>query len=186
MLIGYARTSTQDQIAGFEDQIAELQAAGCEMIFKEQVSSVKERDQLDAMLTYARQSDVIVITKIDRLARNVGQLVEIAERLHARGIGLRVLGTPIDTSTAAGKLILNVMGSVAQFEREQMLERQKVGIAKAKVEGRYKGRVPTAQRQSDTIRALARDGLGPVAIAEQLNISRQSVWRVLNKATAMH
>lgn len=184
MLIGYARTSTADELAGFEDQLATLQAAGCEKIFSEQVSSVKERQQLCAMLDYVRSSDVIVITRIDRLARSVGQLVEIAEDLHARGVGLRVLGTPIDTSTAAGKLILNVMGSVGQFEREVMLERQRVGIAKAKKEGRYKGRVPTAARQADTIRTLARDGLGPVAIAEQLNISRQSVWRVLSSNSA--
>jgi DNA invertase Pin-like site-specific DNA recombinase len=186
MLIGYARTSTQDQVAGFQDQLNQLQATGCEKVFQEQVSSVSERAQLDAMLGFVRSGDCIVITKIDRLARNVGQLSTIANDLAARGVGLKVLGTDIDTSTASGRLVLNLLGSIAQHEREQMLERQKVGIAKAKADGVYKGRVPTAARQSDTVRKLAADGLGPTEIAAQLGMSRQSVWRITSKGSTAH
>lgn len=180
MLIGYGRTSTLDQIASFQDQKATLLAAGCERIYEEQVSSVVDRPQLAAMLAYVREGDVVVVTKIDRLARNLQHLLEIAEELNAKGAGLRILGSPIDTSNAAGKMMLSVFGAFAQFERELMLERQKIGIKRAKAEGKYKGRAPTAARKADEVRALAAEKLGPVEIAEKLGISRTSVWRILN------
>ena len=153
MLVGYARTSTAGQIAGLEAQERELRAAGCDKIFREQVSSVAERQQLEAALDYVREGDSFTVTKLDRLARSVGDLLAIVSRLEAKGVSLRVLsmsGTQsLDTSTATGRLMLSVIGAVGQAEREAMLERQREGIAKAKREGRYKGRVPTARRKAD-------------------------------------
>lgn len=177
--IGYARTSTTDQIAGLESQIAELTAAGIDRVFKEQVSSVAERAQLDAAMLYAREGDSFVVTKLDRLARSVSGLVVIADELKAKGVTLRILNPDIDTSTPMGQLMLNLLGSIAQFEREIMLERQREGIAKAKREGRYAGRQKTALRHAVKVKELAAKGTKPAKIAEALGISRSSVYRML-------
>ncbi len=178
MLIGYARTSTEDQVAGFEAQLGELTTAGCKKIFQEQVSSVAERDQLTELLSYVRDGDTVVVTKLDRLARSVAHLLSIVASIEARGASLRILAMQLDTSTATGKLMLTTLGAVAEFERSMMLERQRVGIAKAKAEGRYKGRPATAMKQGDAVRTLMAEGLGAVAIADRLGISRASVWRI--------
>src|SRR6478735_3851804 len=132
MLIGYARTSTVDQEAGFEAQKRDLDAAGCKKVFSEQVSSVATREQLHAALDYLRDDDVLVVTKLDRLARSMRDLLEIVARIDAKGANLRILAMHLDTITATGKLMLNVLGSVAEFERAMMLERQREGIAKAR------------------------------------------------------
>ncbi len=182
MLIGYGRTSTTDQQASFAAQKTELLAVGCEKVFEEQISSVVERPELANLLAFVRSGDVVVVTRIDRLARNLQQLLEIANGLEAKGVGLKVLGSPIDTSNASGKLMLSMLGAFAQFEREMMLERQRCGIAKAKAEGKYKGRAPTAQRRADEVRTLAASGLGSVEIASTLKIGRTSVWRILHEA----
>jgi DNA invertase Pin-like site-specific DNA recombinase len=185
MIVGYARTSTTGQIAGLGAQVRELSEAGCQKIFSEQVSSVAERQQLEAALDYVREGDQFVCTKLDRLARSVGDLLAIVARLEAKGVSLRVLsmsGTqPLDTSTATGRLMLAVIGAVGQAEREAMLERQREGIAKAKREGRYKGRVPTARRQADEIIRLRDGGVRPSEIASRLGIGRASVYRVLGE-----
>ena len=180
MLIGYARTSTVEQEAGFDAQRRDLVAVGCEKVFAEQVSSVAQRAQLQACLDYARDGDVIVVTKLDRLARSMVHLLDIVARIDAKGASLRILAMNLDTTTATGKLMLNVLGSVAEFERNMMLERQREGIAKAKTEGKYKGRAPTARAKAEEVRKLLTDGVGPVEIANQLNISRSSVWRISN------
>src|SRR5437763_8772603 len=143
MLIGYARTSTLDQTAGFEAQLGELAQAGCEKVFREQVSSVAPRAQLEAALEYIREGDVLVVCKLDRLARSTQHLLEIVERVKRKGAHLHVLNLGMDTSTATGKLLLTMIGAIAQFE--MMLERQREGIAKARSEGKYKGRAPTAR-----------------------------------------
>ena len=140
MKVGYARTSTLDQLAGFEAQVKELKGAGCKKVFREQVSSAGKRKELDAALDYLRECDTLVVTKLDRLARSIAHLAEITKALAEKGANLQVLAMGMDTSTATGRLMLNVVGSVAQFEREMMLERQREGIAKAKAEGKYKGR----------------------------------------------
>ena len=178
-IIGYGRTSTADQVAGLEAQLAELTAIGADRIFSEQVSSVAERAQLDAAMAYVRDGDVFVVTKIDRLARSVSGLVAIADNLKAKCVTLRILDPAIDTSTPMGQLLLNLLGSIAQFEREIMLERQREGVAKAKREGRYAGRQKTAQRHSAKAKALAATGMKPAQIAEELGISRSSVYRIL-------
>lgn len=180
MLIGYARTSTLDQDAGFEAQLRDLTAQGCEKLFQEQASSVAPRKQLEAALEFARQGDTLVVTKLDRLARSVVHLGKIIETLEAKGVALRILNMGVDTSTPTGKLMLNVLGGVAQFEREMMLERQREGIAKAKAEGAYKGRKPTVRARSEEIKALAEKGMSMGAIAAKLGIGKGSVHRVLN------
>jgi DNA invertase Pin-like site-specific DNA recombinase len=187
MLIGYARTSSVAQVAGLEAQERELRAAGCDKIFSEQVSSVAQREQLEQALDYVREGDSFTVTKLDRLARSVIDLLAIVDRLEAKKVSLRVLsmsGTqPLDTSTATGRLMLAVIGAVGQAEREAMLERQREGIAKAKQEGRYKGRVPTARRQAAEIIRLKTEGVRPSEIASRLGIGRASVYRVLGEQT---
>lgn len=178
-VVGYARTSTLDQLAGLEAQIADLTAIGADKIFQEQVSSVAQRGELDAAMAYVRDGDTFVVTKIDRLARSVADLVAIADALKTKGVALRVLSPDLDTSTPVGQLMLNLLASIAQFERQIMLERQKEGIAKAKREGRYVGRQRTAQRHAAKVKELAAAGTKPAKIAEQLSISRSSVYRVL-------
>ena len=124
MLIGYARTSTVDQEAGFESQIRDLGAAGCEKLFAEKVSPAAPREQLALTLDYCRSGDVLMVTRLDRLARSIADLCKILAQLEAKGASLRVLNMNLDTATPTGKLILNVLTSIAQFERELMLERK--------------------------------------------------------------
>jgi len=185
MLIGIARTSTLEQKAGLEAQLRELEAYGCEKIYQEQVSSVAEREQLNAALSSLRSGDKLVVTKLDRLARSVKHLGEIVETINKADASLVILdmgGTAIDTSNPTGKLILNVMSSVAQFEREMMLERQREGIAKAKAEGKYKGRKPTARAKTEMVILAKKQGLSPTQIMRDLGISKTSYYRILEAA----
>ena len=108
MIIGYARTSTVDQVAGFESQLRELEAVQCKKIFQEQVSSVTTRDQLNATLEFAREGDILVVTKLDRLARSVADLMRIIQKLEEKKVGLRILNLGMDTQTATGKLMLTI------------------------------------------------------------------------------
>lgn len=183
MLVGYARTSTLDQIAGVEAQERDLRAAGCERLFLEQVSSVDlpGRIKLAEALEFLREGDTLVVTKLDRLARSVAHLLEVLERLTAKGASLRILGMGIDTATPTGKLMLTILGGVAEFERSIMLERQREGIAKAKAAGKYKGRQPTARAKADEIRQLKAQGMGASEIARTLGIGRASVYRILSR-----
>jgi DNA invertase Pin-like site-specific DNA recombinase len=177
MLVGYARPSTLDQVAGFDAQVTELKAAGCKKLFKEQVSSVGERRQLEAALDFCREGDAFIVTKLDRLARSVTHLGEIVARLEEKGVGLRILNLNLDSATPTGRLMLNLLASVAQFEREIMLERQREGIARAKADGKYRGRTPTARAKQAQVKELLAAGVKPVEIAKRLSISRASVYR---------
>lgn len=179
MLIGYARTSTIEQEAGLEVQIRELETLGCDKIFQEQVSSVQARKKLEEALDYLREGDTLVATKLDRLARSVTHLGQILETIQNKKAHLKVLDINIDTASATGELVLNMLGAVAQFERKIMLERQREGIAKAKADGKYKGRKPTAMAKSSEILELHANGTKPTAIAQELGIGRASVYRVL-------
>jgi len=178
MLIGYARTSTTEQEAGLEAQRRGLKAHGCEETFEEQVSSVQRRDELEKVLRFIRKGDTLVVTKLDRLARSVPDLVKITERLEEKGASLRILDMNLDTNTPTGRLMLNLVGSIAQFEREIMLERQREGIAKAKSEGKYKGRAATARAKADEVLALKKQGKGASEIAELTGMGRASVYRI--------
>lgn len=179
MLIGYARTSTLDQEAGLEAQLRDLNALGCKKVFKEQTSSVGARAQLDAAIEFAREGDTFVVTKLDRLARSVTHLGAVVDQLKAKHVALRILDLGIDTASATGELVLNLMGSIAQFERSMMLERQREGIAKAKADGKYKGRKPTARAKANEVRALRDAGLSMEQIAKRLGIGKGSVHRAL-------
>jgi DNA invertase Pin-like site-specific DNA recombinase len=127
---------------------------------------------------------VLVITKIDRVARSVSSPCEIEAKLHVKGASLKVLNPQLDTPTPRGRLVFNMVGAIAQFEREIMLERQREGIAKAKAEGKYKGRAPTAMAKTDEALTLLEGGMGATAVAKQLGIGRASVYRILEAATA--
>lgn len=179
MDIGYARTSTFEQVAGLEVQQRELSGAGCKKIFAEQVSSVAQRDQLEAAIDYLRDGDTLVVTKLDRLARSMRDLLATVDKVNAKGASLHILAMNLDTSTATGKLMLNVLGSVAEFERSIMLERQQSGIAKAKAQGKFKGRAPTARAKAVEVEAMLAAGERPADVAKKLGIGRSSVYRAI-------
>lgn len=181
MLIGYARTSTQDQKYSLEAQVEELKAAGCERLYQEEVSSVdSQRVELENALDYIREGDVLVVKKLDRLARSVAATVKIQERLEAKKAGLKILDLDIDTTTPGGRLQFNLFAAIAQFEREVMLERQKVGIAKAKADGKYTGRKPTSDKKKQEILNLAADKtMTREEIAKTAQVSLATVYRVL-------
>jgi DNA invertase Pin-like site-specific DNA recombinase len=169
-----------EQQAGLDVQIRDLQTAGCAKIFSEQVSSVATRPQLEAALDFIREGDTLIVTKLDRLARSTGHLLEIADRVKLKGADLHVLNLGVDTGSATGKLLFTMIGAVATFEREMMLERQREGIARAKSQGKYRGRKPTARARSPEVVALISDGVRPSDIARQLGIGRASVYRILD------
>ncbi|MFJ1471059.1 recombinase family protein [Massilia orientalis] len=184
MIYGYARTSTVEQVAGLADQIAKLKGAGCsdQTIYKEQISSVRMEDRVEfaKALLVLRRGDVLVFTSLSRAARSMVHMVEIEERVSRAGATIRILDLAIDTATSAGRLTFNLFASIAQFERENMLERQKVGIAAAKLRGAYKGRVPTAQAKSARVHSLHDKGLTKQEIADACAIGVASVYRILN------
>lgn len=183
MRIGYARTSTDDQKAGLEAQLRDLKTAGCEKIFQEEVSSVDlvKREQFAQALDFVREGDTLVVTKLDRLARSVRHLMEIVDALKKKKVGLQILNLGVDTGTPTGKLMLTLLGGIAEFEREIMLERQREGIAKAKREGKYRGRKPTAQEKTEQVYAMLDQGKRPVDVARELNIGRTSVYRAIDE-----
>ena len=181
MNIGYARTSTADQLAGFEAQLKELETVGCEKIFSEQVSSVAVRPKLQAAIDFAREGDRLIVTKIDRLARSVADLLTIIHTLEQKKVAIRILNLGMDTETPTGKLMLTVLAGVAQFEREIMLERQREGVAKAKAAGKYKGRKPIPSDIQRKVKDLVKDGVSKAEISRQLNIGEASVYRILKR-----
>ena len=120
-------------------------------------------------------------TKLDRLARSVPHLCVIGKRLDAKNVGLKVLDQAIDTTTPTGRLMFNMLGAIAQFERELTRERMLVGIAKAKAEGKYRGRAPTARNKAPEIRKMRAEGVGATDISRRLGIGRASVYRALRE-----
>lgn len=187
-LYGYARVSTTDQDLTIQTEA--LKSAGCSVIRAEKVSgtSTLGRDELRLLLDFIRDGDTLVVTRIDRLARSIGDLQDIVRQLKAKGASLKATEQPIDTSTAAGKAFLDMLGVFAEFETNLRRERQAEGIAKAKAAGIYKGRKPSID--ADEVRRLHRqidqggEGLGATAIAKRLGIGRASVYRVLGEEGA--
>ena len=175
--VGYARVSTIDQDLTVQQEA--LNSAGCEKVFSEKVSGASTigREELQRILDYVRGGDELVITRIDRLARSVKDLQDIVGFLKEKGVSLRATEQPIDTTTAAGKCFLDMLGVFAEFETNLRKERQMEGIAKAKDRGVYKGRKPSID--VDNVRSLKEQGLGATAIAKELGIGRASVYRVL-------
>ena len=178
MLVGYARVSSSGQ--SLDVQLEQLEAAGCARIYSEKFTGTTTagRDKLEEAIGLVREGDVLVVTRLDRLARSIVDLRKIIDRLAARGCDFKALqqGT-IDTTRSDGKLLLNILASFAEFENDLRRERQVEGIAKARERGVYKGRPVTVDPAE--VRRLAAEGLGAVAIAEKLGIGRTSVWRAL-------
>ena len=181
MLIGYARTSTAKQNGGLVAQLALLEKADVDPdnVFHEQVSSVQPRAQLDAAIKSLRKGDQLVVTKLDRLARSLEHAIQVERQIASRGASLKVLDPAMDTSEPIGRLLFNMIGAVAQFEREIMLERQRDSIARAKAEGKYKGRVPTARARSTEVLGMMLQGKGLAEVARLIGISRASVYRII-------
>lgn len=178
MLVGFARTSTTHQKYSLEAQIENLTKAGCEKIFSEEVSAVaSQRPQFDAAMEFVRDGDTLVVCSLSRFARSIRDLTAQVDMLDAKNVSLKVLDIALDTSTPTGKLMLNLLGSINQFERELLLERQRVGIEKAKAEGKFKGRAATARAKTDQIQELLASGMKPAAVAKELNIGVASVYR---------
>jgi len=176
--IGYARVSTVGQ--DLTTQIEQLEGARVEKIFQEKASGANaNRPVLNEMLNYVRSGDTLCVTKIDRIARSTKHLLEVVDTLEVKGVTFKVLNINLDTSTPTGKLMMTMLGAIATFERELMLERQLEGIQRAKREGKYKGRKPTARAKAAEIIALANQGLKRQEIADRVGVGVASVYRVL-------
>src|SRR5271163_1537108 len=181
--IGYARVSTLDQDLSL--QHAALKAAGCTVVRSEKRSgaSTEGRAELRTAIDFLRTGDTLMVTRIDRLARSIGDLQDIVRELRAKGVSLKATEQPIDTSTAAGKAFLDMLGVFAEFETNLRRERQFEGIQQAKARGVYKGRKPSID-VVEILRLRRDEKLGPAAIARRLGIGRASVYRLLGKQTA--
>ena len=177
-IYGYARVSSTDQDLTIQQET--LAAAGCEIVRSEKVSgtSTQGRDELNNLLEFVREGDELVVTRVDRLARSVYDLQKIVRDLKERGVSLKATEQPIDTSTPAGKCFLDMLGVFAEFETNLRKERQMEGIAKAKKEGKFKGR--PAKIDKNRILELKKSGMTATQISKEMGISRVSVYRGLN------
>lgn len=178
--IGYARVSTTDQTTDL--QVEQLEAAGCTKIFSEQVSgtSTTDRTQLAAALDYAREGDSLVVCRLDRLARSQADLHRLLSDLTAKGIAFECTEQPqVNTAGPMGKLLLGVLGAVAEFETELRRERQMEGVAKAKAAGKYKGRKPLKAEKVEKLKALVEAGSSISAAAREIGISRVTAHKYL-------
>ena len=175
--IGYARVSTEDQDCSIQEEV--LRAAGATIVRSERKSgtSTTGRAELATVLDFLREGDTLLVTRIDRLARSLGDLEGIVGQLRERGAHLKATEQPIDTSSPAGRAFLQMLGVFAEFETAIRRERQLEGIAKAKAEGRYKGRKPTVP--VERVREMKAEGVGATAIAKELGVARSSVYEAL-------
>lgn len=180
-LVGYARVSSAGQSLEVQEEL--LRGAGCEKVFAEKRSgrTTDGREALASALEWVREGDVLIVTRLDRLARSITDLRQIVERITAKGVGFRALQQGgMDTTSSEGRLMLNILASFAEFEADIRKERQADGIAKAKAAGVYRGR--PASIDAAEVAKLKAEGIGPADIARRLGIGRASVYRVL-KAT---
>ncbi|HHD2903098.1 TPA: recombinase family protein [Citrobacter freundii] len=174
--VGYARVSTTGQ--SLDTQLEAL--SGCEKVFREKISGAKDdRPELQAMLEFVREGDIVHVTKLDRLARNTRHLLEISEYLQGKSVALNILNIGINTATPTGKLMLTMIGAIATFERELMLERQAEGIALAKLKGKYQGRKATARSKTQEVIELLEKGLSKPEVSRQLGIGITSIYRIV-------
>jgi DNA invertase Pin-like site-specific DNA recombinase len=180
--VGYARVSTTDQ--DLSTQVERLKSVGCEIVRSEKVTGTTRtgRSELASVLEFLRRGDELVVTRIDRLARSIGDLQDIVRELKRKGAFLRAADQPIDTSTAAGKAFLDMLGVFAEFEMNLRRERQLEGIARAKAEGVYRGGKRRIDREA--VFKLRDKGKGPTEISQALGISRMHVYRILSELEA--
>ena len=181
LLIGYARVSSQGQ--NLDNQLERLNQFNCSKIFSEKYSGIKsDWEQLQLALDYVREGDSLVVTKLDRLARSSVHLGRIAETLQNKNVDLVVMDQQIDTSTPTGKLMFNMIGAFAEFERDLISERCREGIARAKKRGVYIGRKPKlTKKQLNELKADFGEGLlSRQQLAEKYGLSRASVYRLCN------
>jgi DNA invertase Pin-like site-specific DNA recombinase len=179
-LLGYARVSTADQSPDL--QVDALSEAGCIRVFVDQASGAAEwRPELEKVLDHLRPGDVLVIWRLDRLARSLKNLIEIVHLLEQKEVGLRSLTESIDTTTPGGKLIFHVFGALAEFERSLIVERTRAGLAAARARGRRGGRptVMTPEKVSVARAMYSSREHTLAAIAETVGVSRASVYRAL-------
>lgn len=182
-IYGYARVSTTNQDLTVQREA--LERAGCTIIRSEKVTGTKldGRAELRTLLDFVRSGDVLVVTRIDRLARSIADLATIVKELESKGAALRATEQPVDTSNPAGRAFLQMLGVFAEFETAIRKERQLEGIAKAKGEKKYKGRKPSID-PAELRRLRDEEKLGPSEIAARLGIGRASVYRVLGGSPA--
>lgn len=176
--VGYARVSSESQSLDIQKEA--LAEAGCEKVFAEKKSgrSAKDRIELTNALEFVREGDTLIVTRLDRLARSVSDLHQTIEKLTDKKVGFRCLSqSGVDTDSSTGKLMLSILGAVAQFENDIRKERQAEGIAKAKAAGKYRGRRPKIN--PNRVKELHAQGLGASAIAREMKIGRASVYRAL-------
>jgi DNA invertase Pin-like site-specific DNA recombinase len=178
MLVGYARVSTDLQTT--DGQIDALSAAGCERVFEESMSGSRaDRPQLAAALEFAREGDVLVVARLDRLARSMRQLLTTVDALTARGIGLRSLHENIDTTSATGRLILHIFAALGQFEVELLRERTRTALAASRARGRVGGRPPAldAIKVTAAKAMLASGTMTATEVARQVGCSSSTLYR---------
>lgn len=186
MKIGYARVSTKDQ--ELENQRARLEEAGCELFFEEKISgAAKKRPQLEKLLSQLRKDDVLVVTKLDRLARSTSELLRIAEVLNEKNAGLQSLDEPwADTTTPAGKMIMTVFGGIAEFERSLILTRTQEGREAALARGVPFGRPSKlSPDQKEVVRDLVKNGQSIAAVARTFNVHPATIYRCLEEKQAL-
>ncbi|EDV9208556.1 recombinase family protein [Salmonella enterica subsp. enterica] len=179
MIIGYARVSTQDQ--NLDLQTEALTRAGCEKIYEDKISGVRaERPGLSRALEILREGDTLVVWKLDRLGRSVKQLVDMVGDLHKQGIQFKSLTDAIDTGTPAGRFFFHVMASLAEMERELIIERTRAGLDAAKQLGRKGGRKPKmTSSKIESAKKLLSSGIPPRDVAKDLGVSVPTLYRWL-------
>jgi DNA invertase Pin-like site-specific DNA recombinase len=179
MILGYARVSTRDQ--NLDAQRDALGTAGAERIFEDTITgTARSRPELDRLLKEIRNGDVVVVTKYDRLARSLKDLLEIVDQIQARGAGFRSLAEDIDTTSPAGRLVFHVFASIAEFERSRIVERTKEGLVAARKRGRVGGRPPAlSTAQKAEVRRMRDDEHRPIAeIAALFKVSTKTIRRM--------
>jgi DNA invertase Pin-like site-specific DNA recombinase len=182
MLVGYARVSSVGQ--SLDVQLASLKEAGCEKVFAEKQSGTTtgKRHELQSAIEFVREGDILVVTRLDRLARSAADLHAIVSSLSQKGVSFRCIQqSGVDTGTSTGKLLLGMLAAIAEFETDIRKERQREGIERAKAAGVYKGRKPTVDAAA--VLQLKEQGVSPTAIAKHLGIGRASVYRALQAQT---
>ena len=184
MLIGYARVSTQDQDTAV--QIAALNKAGCERIFQEKASGGRwDRPELHRLLGQLRKGDVLVVWKLDRLSRSLKDVLSLMEKIDHAGAGFRSLTEVIDTTSPAGRMMMQIVGTFAEFERAMLRERTRSGLDAARKQGRVGGRRPKLKsHQQEEIVHLVNSGQKTAADAARLfNVHPATVSRLLQRST---